>query len=219
MKLVLAFSLIITCTYLILMRNDAPSPPQTTSTSQDREQRLVQNMASFLESNPEIQRRIASETESKSTESIISTPLSDQYFSDSNVDSVLKSMVHSQSRDHLETTRTRGIHSPEAIQFILENPAECIDRLEQILTSIPPDLENERAILIDAYLIAVSAQLEQQDWTPLKKQNHLRDLIEKTAHSEIKKRLEVRYQGINDVASATEAAQETMTEETSETSD
>jgi hypothetical protein len=224
LKFVIVLLIIITGGYLGLDHLLSTAFPNANAQNTLDDKVMVQSMASFLESNPQIQRSIASNGGARPVAETsgdqIHTDLLNQYFGNSPSDQFFKKIVGQKISDDPENQESRLNQTLEMIDFVRGNPRESLDTLERALSSIPADRENERTVLKTAYIHASIHFIENLTGNDEEKLNYVKRFAQNGNDPEVKELLENHFENlIKGIPSEPANTEENITQDAPSTQD
>lgn len=174
-----------------------------TTQQSSQNQAMVQQMAQFLDSNDQIQRKIASVNPSltspgtsPSNSAFLKVSPGSTYLGSTPTDQFFKEVLNKrvsidlQSPDATEVQMNQTI---EMLDYVRANPKESLSVLEGALNSIPADLVQEREVLRSAYIHASINFIEELPEDVNAKMNYLKRLSESTNDPEVKSALQNHF--------------------------
>jgi hypothetical protein len=175
----------------------APSSPES-------QRQLVQGMASFLETSPALQRKIASTSDPQTENKPIathdaSTARSDYlnpYFGSTPTDQFFKEMIV--TRNDIAPTNFDGLleKSMETTDYIRAHPQESLRSLERAMNTIPPEMTAERSAILSSYVHASIHYIETIQEDGPTKVAQLSRLIENSKDPEIQETLQHHFKSM-----------------------
>ncbi len=200
MKFVIVLLIIITGGYLGLDHLLSSAFPNANAQNALDDKTMVTNMASFLESNPQIQRSIASNGGARPVadnpaDQTNADSLS-QYFGNSQSDQFFKQVIGQKTSDDPESQDSKLNQTLAIIDYVRENPRDSLDTLERALGSIPADRENERTVLRTAYIHASIHFIENLPGDDSEKLNYLKRFAQNGNDPETKEMLENHFENL-----------------------
>lgn len=200
MKFVIVLLIIITGGYLGLDHLLRTTFPNANAQNALDDKDMVKNMASFLESNPQIQRTIASNDGVRPVADISADQSNadslNQYFGNSQSDQFFKQVIGQKTSDDPESQDSKLNQTLAIIDYVRENPRESLDTLERALGSIPADRENERTVLKTAYIHASIHFIENLPGDDSEKLNYLKRFAQNGNDLETKETLENHFENL-----------------------